>query len=202
MAKETTLTKKQARAYEGKLKALGKFPKIAIGVFVVLFVLAFLPWLCIYNTDIPGAEILVNGWNAFFCGITGKLSTPGGLFGNMDTFNYFAASACAPLALYGMIAYLCFIVSCALELVLIFTKKHLLNCVAAVTTLGGIVFTILGYTAAMSVNQSNILVEYCQSNPACSVESYAIFTAVLAAVALVLNLIAGIKYFTAKKSVK
>lgn len=202
MAKETTLTKKQARAYEGKLKALGKFPKIAIGVFVVLFVLAFLPWLCIYNTDIPGAEILVNGWNAFFCGITGKLSTPGGLFGNMDTFNYFAASACAPLARYGMIAYLCFIVSCALELVLIFTKKHLLNCVAAVTTLGGIVFTILGYTAAMSVNQSNILVEYCQSNPACSVESYAIFTAVLAAVALVLNLIAGIKYFTAKKSVK
>lgn len=193
---------KKMRSYTAAMAKLNVFPRISFAVYVVLCLLAFLPWLCIYNTDIPGIEIKVSGWAAFFCGLTGKLTTPGGLFGNMDTFNYFAPDACKSLALFGLLAYAMLIVALIMNGVMLSKKVQVLHLPAAVLGLGACVCTVLGFNAANSVNDSNILVEYCQSNPACSVESYAIFTAVILVAAVIFNVIGAVKFFKAQALLK
>ena len=193
---------KKLRSYAAATEKLKLFPRLSFAVYVLLCVVAFLPWLCIYNTDIPGIEIKVSGWAAFFCGLTGKLTTPGGLFGNMDTFNYFAPESCKPLALYGLLAYAFLLVALVLNAVMLGKKAQVLHLPAAILGVGAAVFTVLGFNAANSVNNSNILVEYCQSNPACSVESYAIFTALILIPAIIFNVIGAVKYFKAQKLLK
>lgn len=193
---------KKLRSHAAAMAKLTPFPRISFIVYIILCVVALLPWLCIYNTDIPGIEIKVNGWNAFFCGLTGKLTTPGGVFGNMDTFNYFAPDACKPLALYGLLAYALLLAALILNGVMLSKKAQVLHLPASVLGIGAAIFSVLGFSAADSVNNSNILVEYCQSNPACSVESYAIFTAIILLVAVVFNVIGAVKFFKAKTLLK
>ena len=189
---------KKIRAYAAAMAKLKPFPRVSFAVYAAACVLAFLPWLSIYNTDIPGIEIKVSGWAAFFCGLTGKLTVPGGLYGNMDTFNYFAPDQCKSLALFGLLAYALLIVALIMNGVMLSKKAQVLHIPAAVLGLGAAIFTILGYTAALSVRQSNILVEYCNSNPACSVRSNAIITAIVLAVAVVCNVIGAVKYLKAQ----
>ena len=189
---------KKLRSYTAAMAKLKPFPRIAFAVCALLCLIAFLPWLCIYNTDIPGIEIKVSGWNAFFCGLTGKLTVPGGVFGNMDTFNYFAPASCKPLALFGLLAYALLLAVLIMNGIMLSKKAQVLHLPAAILGLGAAVFTVLGFNAANSVNNSNILVEYCQSNPACSVESYAIITAILLIVAVIFNVIGAVKFFKAR----
>ena len=193
---------KKLRSHAAAMAKLKPFPRIAFAVDLVVCLLGFLPWLCIYNTDIPGIEIKVSGWAAFFCGLTGKLTIPGGVFDNMDTFNYFAPDSCKPLALFGLLTYAMLIVALIMNAVMLSKKAQVLHLPAAVLSLGAAVCTVLGFNAANSVNDSNILVEYCQSNPACSVESYAIFTAVILVIAVIFNVIGAVKFFKAQALLK
>ncbi len=193
---------KKLRSHAAAMAKLKLFPRIAFGVDVLVCLLGFLPWLCIYNTDIPGIEIKVSGWAAFFCGLTGKLTTPGGVFGNMDTFNYFAPDACKPLALFGLLAYVMLLAALIMNGIMLSKKAQVLHLPAAVLSFAAAVCTVLGFHAANGVQDSNILVEYCQSNPACSVESYAIFSAIILAVAVIFNLIGAVKFFKAQALLK
>ncbi len=193
---------KKLRSHAAAMAKLKPFPRIAFAVDALVCLMGFLPWLCIYNTDIPGIEIKVSGWAAFFCGLTGKLTTPGGVFGNMDTFNYFAPDSCKPLALFGLLTYAMLLAALIMNGIMLSKKAQVLHLPAAVLSLGAAVCTVLGFTAANGVNNSNILAEYCQGNPACSVESYAIFTAVILLVALIFNVIGAVKYFKAQALLK
>ena len=194
-----TKAAKQARALRAKKQKILLFPKIAAAVNAVVLAACFLPFLGIYNTDIQGIEIQVNGWNALFCGLSGQYTSTGALYGNMDIFNYYATDACHSLGLWGMIAMLLLVVLFAVTLATVFGKQPVLCVPAFALSLLGFVFLVLAYRSGMAVAQSNIIEVYCQSNPACSVESYATIPAVLLLGCVVLNLIATVKFFKLKK---
>ena len=194
-----TKSAKQARALRAKKQKILLFPKIALALNVVALLACFLPFVGIYNTDIQSIEIKVSGWNALFCGLTGSYTTPGAVYGNMDIFNNFATVASHALGLWGMIAMLLLVAALVLTLVCIFAKQPALCIGAFALNLVGFVMLVLAYRSGLAVSQSNILVEYCQSNPACSVESYATIPAVLLLVTAVFNLIGSIKFFQLKK---
>ena len=194
-----TKAAKQARALRAKKQKILLFPKIASVLNALVLVACLLPFVAIYNTDIQGTEIKISGWNALFCGLSGRYTTPGSLYGNMDIFNHFAPDASHGIGLWGMIAMLLLVVLLAVTLAAVFGKQPVLCVCALVLSLLGFVALILAYRSGLAVRQSNILVEYCQSNPACSVESYATIPAVLLLVTAVFHLIATIKFFQLKK---
>ena len=194
-----TKSAKQARILRAKKQKILLFPKIAAALNALVLIACLLPFVGIYNTDIQGTEIKVNGWNALFCGLTGSYTSPGALFGNMDIFNHFAPEAGHAIGLWGMISMLLLVVLFALTLAAIFSKQPVLCVCAFAVSLLGFVALILAYRSGLSVGASNILVEYCQSNPACSVESYATIPAVLLLVTAVFHLIATIRFFQLKK---
>ncbi len=199
MAQSKTQTTKQARALRAKKQKILIFPKIGSALNAVVLLLCFLPFVGIYNTDIPGIEIQVNGWNALFCGLSGNYTATGALYGNMDIFNYYAADACHGLGLWGMIAMLVLVVAFAVTLAAAIGKQPVLCICAFVLDLAGFVFLVLAYRSGMAVAQSNIIEVYCQSNPACSVESYATIPAVLMIANIVLHGIAAVKALKLKK---
>ncbi len=199
MAQSKTQSTKQARALRAKKQKILIFPKIGSAVHVVVLLLCFLPFVGIYNTDMPGIEIQVNGWNALFCGLTGNYTATGALYGNMDIFNYYAADACHSLGIFGMIAMLVLIVAFAVTLAAAIGKQPMLCLCAFVLDLAAVVLLILAYRSGMAVAQSNIIEVYCQSNPACSVESYATLPAVLMLACVVLQGIAAVKALKLKK---
>lgn len=194
-----TKAAKQARALRAKKQKILLFPKIASVLNALVLVACLLSFVAIYNTDIQGTEIKVSGWNALFCGLTGSYTTPGSLYGNMDIFNHFAPDASHAIGLWGMIAMLLLVVLFAVTLAAVFSKQPALCVCAFVLSLLGFVALVLAYRSGLAVRQSNILVEYCQSNPACSVESYATFPAVLLLVTSVFHLVGTIKFFQLKK---
>lgn len=199
MAQSKTQSTKQARALRAKKQKILIFPKIGSAVHVVVLLLCFLPFVGIYNTDMPGIEIQVNGWNALFCGLTGNYTATGALYGNMDIFNYYAANACHSLGIFGMIAMLVLIVAFAVTLAAAIGKQPMLCLCAFVLDLAAVVLLILAYRSGMAVAQSNIIEVYCQSNPACSVESYATLPAVLMLACVVLQGVAAVKALKLKK---
>ena len=199
MAQSKTQSTKQARALRAKKQKILIFPKIGSAVHVVVLLLCFLPFVGIYNTDMPGIEIQVNGWNALFCGLTGNYTATGALYGNMDIFNYYAADACHSLGIFGMIAMLVLIVAFAVTLAAAIGKQPMLCLCAFVLDLAAVVLLILAYRSGMAVAQSNIIEVYCQSNPACSVESYATLPAVLMLACVVLQGVAAVKALKLKK---
>ena len=199
MAQSKTQSTKQARTLRAKKQKILIFPKIGSAVHVVVLLLCFLPFVGIYNTDMPGIEIQVNGWNALFCGLTGNYTATGALYGNMDIFNYYAADACHSLGIFGMIAMLVLIVAFAVTLAAAIGKQPMLCLCAFVLDLAAVVLLILAYRSGMAVAQSNIIEVYCQSNPACSVESYATLPAVLMLACVVLQGIAAVKALKLKK---
>ena len=193
MAQSKTQSTKQARALRAKKQKILIFPKIGSAVHVVVLLLCFLPFVGIYNSVMPGIEIQVNGWNALFCCLTGNYTATGALYGNMDIFNYYAADACHSLGIFGMIAMLVLIVAFAVTLAAAIGKQPMLCLCAFVLDLAAVVLLILAYRSGMAVAQSNIIEVYCQSNPACSVESYATLPAVLMLACVVLQGIAAVK---------
>jgi len=193
MAQSQAQMTKQARVLRAKKNKILIFPKIGIGINVVALLMCILPFVGIYNTDIPGIEIQVKGWHALFCGLTGNYTTAGTLYGNMDIFNYYAPDACHALGLWGMIAMLVLIAAFAVTLAAVIAKQPLLCVCAFVVDLAAVVLLVLAYRSGMAVAQSDIIATYCQGNPACSVESYATFPAVLMIVAVVLHAIAAVK---------
>lgn len=194
-----TKAAKQERVLRAKKQKLLIFPKIGAAVNAVALLACVLPFLGIYNTDMPGIEIQVNGWNALFCGLSGQYTATGSLYGNMDIFNYYAPDACHSLGLWGMIAMLLLVVAFAVTLAAAIGKQPVLCVCALALNVLGFVALVLAYRSGMAVAQSDIIEIYCQSNPACSVESYATIPAVLMLVPTVLHLVATIKFFKLKK---
>ena len=81
-----------------------------------------------------------------------------------------------------------------------FNKKLLVAMwVYIAAPIAAVVLLILAYRSGMAVAQSNIIEVYCQSNPACSVESYATLPAVLMLACVVLQGIAAVKALKLKK---
>ena len=199
MAQPNSQTTKQARALRAKKQKILIFSKIGSAINVVVLLLCFLPFVGIYNTDMPGIEIQVNGWNALFCGLSGNYTATGAIYGNMDIFNYYAEEACHGLGLWGMIAMLVLVAALAVTLAAAIGKQPVLCVCAFVLNLAGFVLLILAYRSGMAVAQSNIIEVYCQNNPACSVESYATIPAVLMLVCTVLHGIAAVKALKLKK---
>lgn len=194
-----TKASKRERALRAKKQKLLVFPKIGAAVNAVVLAACFLPFLGIYNTDMPGIEIQVNGWNALFCGLSGQYTATGALYGNMDIFNYYATDACRSLGLWGMIAMILLVVAFAVTLAAAIGKQPVLCVPALALNVLGFVALVLAYRSGRAVAQSNIIEVYCQSNPACSVESYATIPAVLMLGCVVLHAIATVKFFKLKK---
>lgn len=203
MAKQTSKTtvsqSKKERAQRAALQKLNVYPRVGLVLLGLLLVAAFLPWVGIYNTDIPGMEITVSGWAGLFCALSGSYTAPGALFGDMAVFNYHAEPYCKPLAIFAAIALLAAVAALIAEIPLLLKKIHALHFVNAALCAVSAVFGVLGFVKGASIQNSGILVSYCQSNPACSVRSYAIIAAVLAAAALAVHLIAAVKFIKAKK---
>ena len=203
MAKQKSNAKlsqsKQERARRAALQKLNAYPRAGLVLLALLLVAAFLPWVGIYNTDITGMEITVSGWAGLFCGLTGSYTAPGALFGDMAVFNYHAAAYCKPLAIYAAIALLCAFAALIVEIPMLIKKIHALHFVNAALCAASAVFSVLGFVTGLGVKDSGILVSYCQSNPACSVRSYAVLVSVLAVAALLTHGIAAVQYVKAKK---
>ena len=193
--------KRKQRAFEGVCKSLRPLGRASAILQAVALLLFFVPFICIYNTDIPGIEIKVGGFSGALCALTGQFTNVGAVFGNMDIFNHFAPTHCKAAAICAAAAAVLLLASLVMCVLLSLGKAPALHTpAAAIQMLAGIAL-IVGFAFALAMSKTQLLPEYCSGNPACSVRSFAILPAILALIGGVVSLAAGIRYIKAKKNV-
>ncbi len=193
--------KKKQRAFEGVCKSLRPLGRASAILQAIALLLFLVPFICIYNTDIPGIEIKVGGFSAALCALTGQFTNVGAVFGNMDIFNHFAPTHCRTVAICAAAAAVLLLVSLVMCVLLLIGKAPALHTPAAAMQFAAGVALIVGFAFALAMSKTQLLPEYCSSNPACSVRSYAILSAIVTLVGGVVSLAAGIRYIKAKKNV-
>lgn len=189
--------KKQFDATCRKLNPLGWIAVAAIGLTLIFF---FLNWMEIYNTDIPGTEVTVNGWAAFAAGLTNNFSQMGGVYGDIAVpFYYYAPDWTLKVARFTLVVLPLLLISLAGQIFAGVKKNLTLNVATAALNLIAGVLLLLCFTTAVSMSGSDILPIYCQSNPACSIRSFAILPALLMLGAAAVNVVVALKFFQARK---
>lgn len=203
---ENTEKKRPSRKeqlYEEASSGLIYYPRVAAVVIAFALLLFLLSWADVYNTDIPGKEVSVSGWSFVMSAITGSFTSADGIYGDMAVpFYYYAADYCQPLAYVTLAAACAAIASLAVQVVSIIGKKHGLNYAAVLLSFVSSVLLIICFCIGLSMSGSDILPIYCSGNPACSIRSFAIIPGVLILIAGVVNLLASLKYFKARKILK
>lgn len=200
---QKNIQRKNEKYFLAACEKLKLYPCITAVLLAASILLFFIPWAEIFNTDIGGAEVSINGWACAIARLTGNFASTNGIYGDMAVpFYYYAPEDCEPLSLFSLIAAIGILVSLVLMVITMIKKTQALNCASLLLNIVGAVFLFLSYTTALSMNQSEILPQYCSSNPACSVRSFAVIPAVCMALAVIVSLIASIKYLQARKLLK
>ena len=195
------------KQYQAATKHLFIFPIIA----AVLTLLALLPFFSdfaeIYNVDNVGTtdgpiEIAVKGWKFFAAGMTGDYTTPDLEKVNaLDTFYYYAPGYCEAIAIVSIFTVVIIAICVALQVVTAIKKMHKLNLITAVLSFIAAVLMIVCY--AEGVGMADVIIPtYCNGNPACSLKSYAIISAIILLGSTAVSAVPTVKHFKASALLK
>ena len=188
-----------------KRKRLRFFPLISLVIVLVLFLLMLTNWAAIYNTDIAGNEVEVSGYNCVSAGLSGNYtSTDKDAFGDMAVpFYYYAPNETRSLC--GTTAAVLFVLivhALIMVFAVITNKQGAFNILDIIFSIAESALFIACYAVAVSMNTSGILPGYCNSNPACSVQSHAILPALFAIFSIAAPVLAMVFDFRNKKQAR
>ena len=196
--------KVKQQQYQAATKYLFIFPIIA----AVLTLLALLPFFAnfaeVYNSQLDNPiEVAVRGWSFFVAGLTGDYSSPDAVYGDLAMpFYYYAQEWCETIAIVSIFAVVFIVLSVAVQAIAAIKKMHGLNLVSAILGLISAVLMIVCYAKGVGMANSDILPIYCSGNPACSIKSYAIISAIILLAATAVSAFAAIKNMKVSKLLK
>lgn len=199
--KEYELKKKQ-KEKERAISELGitlKPLNISLIVITILIILSYIfSWATIYNTDY-GYEVGISGFNVLYASLTNNFTGTESLLGDMSVpFFYYAETYCKSLASLTTIAFFLTILSIVIAIVITVTKKIQGHFIAAIVNIVLVILYICCFMKGLSMKDSKILPIYCSGNPACSIQSFAIISAIISLGAVVVSVYALIRYFKTK----
>ena len=202
-ARQERRRQQKEAAYQAAVGKLPVYLWIALAIAVAELLLFFADWANIYNTDIGGTEVSIDGWACLASGLTGEFTTAGGIYKDMAVpFYYYAPAYCGPLASMTVAALIAVVVSIALQAILSVKKLYRVSVAAAIVEAAAGVLLLVCFLRARAMNASDILPYYCSSNPACSIRSYAIIPAILMLCAAAANVLPAVQYQKAQKLLK
>lgn len=165
---------------------------------IIAVLLTFLPFAEVYNSDIGGAEVSVNGYNFFLAFFTRDFSSSStGWYGDMAVPFYFYAKgktvALSTLSFLAISSALAVLVLSILVCWKIKVKKGLfLTITGGFAGFSGLIYFI-SFITGLAMSGDKILSTYCNNNKACSIKSYAIFSALFLIAIAVGYIYLGIK---------
>lgn len=193
--REANRRREREKARALALRRLAPLSRIALALAAAALLCYFLSWAHIYNTDIAGSEVSVNGWACVASFVTGHYDSPGGIYGDMAVpFYYYAAAYCERLALYTLLSLIAVVAALAVQAVATVQKRYPLHLAAAVLGAVSAALLALCFATALSMSGSDILPIYCGGNPACSIRSFAILPAALMLGLAVLDAVVFVRF--------
>ena len=199
--------KAKEKQYQEATKRLYIFPIIALALILFVFILLFVTFADIYQSEAKVVEGSVSGWSFVVSGFTylfnghyiGSNPDTLHLYGALvEPFYDFATEWCETVAILAVVIVLISVVNIAVQIVTILRKNHILNLVSVALSLVTFVLLIVCYAKCIDMNNATIISDYCR-NPACVIRSYAIFPALFALGAAGVDAFAAGKYLKARK---
>lgn len=200
-ARELEIKQAKKDRYDMAKKTLKIWPFVTVAIILVSVAFFFLNWVEIYNTDInPHIELKASGFECISAALKNNYtSADSPLFifyhwvhdeYNMISIDLFCWATVA--------AVIVMVLTVILEIVMFFTKDHSWSLITVVLTAVSSVALFIAFGAALSVS-GPILKEYCNNNPACSINSYAIVPALIMLAAVAIEVIHYLKYKDTEK---
>ena len=191
---EERIEAEKQRTIASKRKKLRFFALGSLLLAAVILLMMLMNWAAISNTDIPGNEVEISGFNCVSAALSGNYkSMDEGRFGNIAVFNYHAAAYTERLAVVSAVAM--FVVIAHLLVALfgwISNKQKVFNPLNVAFAVAEAGLFIACHALALSIKDSGILTTYCNNNPACSVQSQAIVAGLIALLSVALPVISMI----------
>lgn len=178
-----------------KRKILRLFSLASLLMVVVLLLMMLTEWAAIYNTDISGNEVEIDGFNCASAALSdGYKSIDQETYGDIAVFNYHAKAYVERLSVVSVIVLFVLIVHGVIALFgLITNKQGVFNILSMIFALAEAGLFIACHAIGTSIGDSGILTTYCNNNPACSVQSQAILPALFAILSIALPVVALIR---------
>ena len=182
-------------AITSKRKILRLFSLATLLMVVILLLMMLTEWAAIYNTDLKGYEVEIDGFNCASAALSdGYKSIDQTTYGDIAVFNYHARAYVERLSVVSVIVLFVLIVHGVIALFgLITNKQGVFNILSIIFALAEAALFIACHAIGVSFNDSGILTTYCNDNPACSVQSQAILPALFAILSLALPIVALIR---------
>lgn len=202
--KQSYQRQSKEKQYNAAMRRLSLFAYISIALSVLILLLLFVNFTEVYNSDRSiGVEIKVSGWSFGIAALTGNYNVPNeGVYGNLDTFYYFAKDWCETTGTFALLALIVILVTLAVQIVAVVKKLHILNCISAVLNVVTAILLIICFAKCLDMKNATILSDYCNGNPLCSIKSSAIVPALAALANTVVGGIATAKYMKASSLLK
>lgn len=182
-----------------QLRALRPFDIAALVAAAAVLLCFFFDFAQIYNTD-AGVEVHVSGFSFALAAATGGFSSTSSVYGDIAVpFYYYAQSYSIVLGALALAAVAASLLALALPVVRLATgsrRWYALDAAAAALAAG---LVVACFAVGVAMNASDILPIYCSGNPACSIRSYAVIGALVAAAALAIEIVSAVRCAAVKK---
>lgn len=194
--KEKREAENAKRFYKTELKKLIIYVVSGVAFIAAALLLCFCDFVYVDNPAI-GVEKSVNGWMFFRAFLSGNYTAADKSFEDLAVpFYYYAKNACEAMGFFTFAAISTSIVSAVFGICFVCAnaegvKKCSLRG-AAVCSVGSTVCFLITFIVGLSIRNSKIVSDYC-GNPACSIQSLAIFAAIAAGAATAFMVFALIK---------
>ena len=191
--------------YEVESKKLTLFTLIALGVSVVLLLLLFVNFAGVYNPQAKnGIEVKVSGWSFAIAALTGNYSSDlEAVYGNLAVpFYYYAREFSETVAVFALLTVVVILFNVAVQVITVVKKMYILNCVSAILNVVIAALLIVCFAEALAMKYSDIIPDYCNGNPLCSIGSYAIVPAIFAIGSAAVSVYTTVRYMKVSKLLK
>lgn len=201
MENKTNVRKNESKTAEPKKKKLKEINVLGIIIPVITLaalLLFFLNWGLVHNVGMNdgagGTEVEFSGISALIALITNNFEGTAPILKNIAVpFYYYAKEFVVIISALTAVAFVILLAALIFQLADVFADKTALRAVSSVAMfIAGLVLAGC-FIVALLMSQSDILPVYCQGNPDCSIQSYAVFPAIVAIIGAVVNLVYTVK---------
>ncbi|MDY4186645.1 MAG: hypothetical protein SOX77_02140 [Candidatus Borkfalkiaceae bacterium] len=171
------------KVYIGEIKKLFKYIYIGLGLIAFSFVLCFCSWIYVDNSK-SGVEVSASGWSFFCAFLSGKYSSTDKIFGDIAVpFYYYAKEYCEKIGLFTFLSILFGVLSAILSGAFLKISAQKIKAAGAISagvcSAVSAVGFICSFVIALTAKNSDVLPVYCGGNPACSIKSLAVLSALV-----------------------
>ena len=191
--KQRRLEEARRKQLEKDLRALRPLDIAVIAAGVALLLCFFFDWAQVYNTDY-GVEVHVSGFSFALAALTGGYSSTAPVYGDISVpFYYYAQDYCDALGALTLTAAIVCVLAIALPVVRLATGNRSLYALDIALPAAALALLCACFAVGVAMNGSQILPVYCSGNPACSIQSYALIGAIVAAAATAIAVFSAVR---------